>query len=166
MGGQDLASSCHLEVGFLISSTIKRYFFLCSGHDNKVSGCDLSRDGRMVATCSFDRTFKLWSNTDLWNYNATCSLINMPSPPESCPFQAQIDFLPKDHFMFSRKNIYFCLKMSKEGYCCKNRHMLPTGQLSLGAKREFIWPTYENLFDQHDPQEHPKHVEYLAQFSR
>jgi len=32
-----------------------------SGHDNKVSGCDISPDGQTIATCSFDRTFKLWS---------------------------------------------------------------------------------------------------------
>jgi len=32
------------------------------GHDNKLSGCDISHDGKMIATCSFDRTFKLWSN--------------------------------------------------------------------------------------------------------
>ena len=38
---------------------------LPSGHDNKVSGCDISSDGKIIATCSFDRTFKLWSNTVL-----------------------------------------------------------------------------------------------------
>jgi len=32
-----------------------------SGHDNKVSGCDIAPDGKTIATCSFDRTFKLWS---------------------------------------------------------------------------------------------------------
>ena len=31
------------------------------GHDNKLSGCDVAPDGRTIATCSFDRTFKLWS---------------------------------------------------------------------------------------------------------
>ncbi|XP_023327337.1 U4/U6 small nuclear ribonucleoprotein Prp4 isoform X2 [Eurytemora carolleeae] len=31
------------------------------GHDNKLSGCDVSPDGSMIATCSFDRTFKLWN---------------------------------------------------------------------------------------------------------
>jgi len=31
------------------------------GHDNKVSGCDVSPDGSMIATCSFDRTFKIWN---------------------------------------------------------------------------------------------------------
>jgi U4/U6 small nuclear ribonucleoprotein PRP4 len=33
------------------------------GHDNKVSGCDISPDGKTIATCSFDRTFKLWRNS-------------------------------------------------------------------------------------------------------
>jgi len=32
-----------------------------TGHDNKVSGCDISPDGSMIATCSFDRTFKIWT---------------------------------------------------------------------------------------------------------
>jgi len=31
------------------------------GHDNKLSGCDVAPDGKTIATCSFDRTFKLWS---------------------------------------------------------------------------------------------------------
>ena len=31
------------------------------GHDNKLSGCDISPDGKTIATCSFDRTFKLWN---------------------------------------------------------------------------------------------------------
>jgi len=31
------------------------------GHDNKLSGCDVSPDGSMIATCSFDRTFKIWN---------------------------------------------------------------------------------------------------------
>lgn len=30
------------------------------GHDNKLSCCDISPDGSMIATCSFDRTFKIW----------------------------------------------------------------------------------------------------------
>lgn len=33
------------------------------GHDNKVSCCDVSPDGSMIATTSFDRTFKLWNFT-------------------------------------------------------------------------------------------------------
>jgi len=31
------------------------------GHDNKVSSCDISPDGSMIATSSFDRTFKIWN---------------------------------------------------------------------------------------------------------
>jgi len=31
------------------------------GHDNKVSSCDISPDGSMIATSSFDRTFKIWT---------------------------------------------------------------------------------------------------------
>jgi len=31
------------------------------GHDNKVSSCDISPDGSMIATASFDRTFKIWT---------------------------------------------------------------------------------------------------------
>ena len=42
-------------------------------------------------------------------------------PSRSLSFVAKIDFLPKDHFMFSGKNIYFCLKMSKKGHCCKQK---------------------------------------------
>eukprot|EP00088_Acartia_fossae_P004613 TRINITY_DN1198_c0_g1_i1.p1 TRINITY_DN1198_c0_g1~~TRINITY_DN1198_c0_g1_i1.p1 ORF type:complete len:496 (-),score=101.29 TRINITY_DN1198_c0_g1_i1:97-1584(-) len=31
------------------------------GHDNKVSACDISPDGSIIATSSFDRTFKIWT---------------------------------------------------------------------------------------------------------
>ncbi|CAH0730682.1 unnamed protein product, partial [Brenthis ino] len=32
-----------------------------SGHDNKVMSADISMDNKYIATCSFDRTFKLWA---------------------------------------------------------------------------------------------------------
>ncbi|KAL0852722.1 hypothetical protein ABMA27_012552 [Loxostege sticticalis] len=32
-----------------------------SGHDNKVMSADISYDNKYIATCSFDRTFKLWA---------------------------------------------------------------------------------------------------------
>uniref|UniRef100_T1J785 Pre-mRNA processing factor 4 (PRP4)-like domain-containing protein n=1 Tax=Strigamia maritima TaxID=126957 RepID=T1J785_STRMM len=32
-----------------------------SGHDGKVMGVDISPDGQLIATASFDRTFKLWT---------------------------------------------------------------------------------------------------------
>ena len=32
------------------------------GHSQKLTGCDISPDGSLIATCSFDRTFKLWGN--------------------------------------------------------------------------------------------------------
>uniref|UniRef100_A0A673LR55 U4/U6 small nuclear ribonucleoprotein Prp4 n=1 Tax=Sinocyclocheilus rhinocerous TaxID=307959 RepID=A0A673LR55_9TELE len=31
-----------------------------AGHEGKVMGLDLSPDGQLIATCSYDRTFKLW----------------------------------------------------------------------------------------------------------
>ena len=31
------------------------------GHDSKLLGCDIAPDGSLIATCSFDRSFKLWS---------------------------------------------------------------------------------------------------------
>jgi U4/U6 small nuclear ribonucleoprotein PRP4 len=32
-----------------------------TAHENKVMGCDISRDGRFILSCGFDRTFKLWT---------------------------------------------------------------------------------------------------------
>ncbi|XP_047542004.1 U4/U6 small nuclear ribonucleoprotein Prp4 [Vanessa atalanta] len=32
-----------------------------SGHDNKVMSADISMDNKYIATCSYDRTFKLWT---------------------------------------------------------------------------------------------------------
>lgn len=31
------------------------------GHDSRLLGCDIAPDGSYIATCSYDRTFKLWS---------------------------------------------------------------------------------------------------------
>uniref|UniRef100_W5KH70 Pre-mRNA splicing tri-snRNP complex factor PRPF4 n=1 Tax=Astyanax mexicanus TaxID=7994 RepID=W5KH70_ASTMX len=31
-----------------------------AGHEGKVMGLDMSPDGQLIATCSYDRTFKLW----------------------------------------------------------------------------------------------------------
>ncbi|KAM8854157.1 U4/U6 small nuclear ribonucleoprotein Prp4 isoform 2-T2 [Synchiropus picturatus] len=31
-----------------------------AGHEGKVMGIDISPDGKLIATCSYDRTFKLW----------------------------------------------------------------------------------------------------------
>ncbi|XP_065140264.1 U4/U6 small nuclear ribonucleoprotein Prp4 [Paramisgurnus dabryanus] len=31
-----------------------------AGHEGKVMGLDISPDGQLIATCSYDRTFKLW----------------------------------------------------------------------------------------------------------
>ena len=31
-----------------------------AGHEGKVMGVDMSPDGQLIATCSYDRTFKLW----------------------------------------------------------------------------------------------------------
>lgn len=31
-----------------------------AGHEGKVMGLDISPDGKLIATCSYDRTFKLW----------------------------------------------------------------------------------------------------------
>ncbi|XP_069842494.1 U4/U6 small nuclear ribonucleoprotein Prp4 [Dendropsophus ebraccatus] len=31
-----------------------------AGHEGKVMGVDISSDGELIATCSYDRTFKLW----------------------------------------------------------------------------------------------------------
>lgn len=32
------------------------------GHDARLMGCDISPNGQWIATCSYDRTFKLWSS--------------------------------------------------------------------------------------------------------
>ena len=32
------------------------------GHDARLMGCDISANGKWIATCSYDRTFKLWSS--------------------------------------------------------------------------------------------------------
>ncbi|XP_018084543.1 pre-mRNA processing factor 4 L homeolog isoform X2 [Xenopus laevis] len=32
-----------------------------AGHEGKVMGLDISSDGELIATCSYDRTFKLWA---------------------------------------------------------------------------------------------------------
>ena len=31
-----------------------------NGHDSRLIGCDIAPDGSFIATCSYDRTFKLW----------------------------------------------------------------------------------------------------------
>lgn len=36
-----------------------------AGHEGKVMNVDVSRDGTMVATASYDRTFKVWSREDM-----------------------------------------------------------------------------------------------------
>ncbi|KAI8344362.1 WD40-repeat-containing domain protein [Chlamydoabsidia padenii] len=35
------------------------------GHDGKVMGVDISKDGRFIASTGFDRTFKLWADENL-----------------------------------------------------------------------------------------------------
>ena len=31
------------------------------GHEQKIMGCDISNDNNWIASCAFDKTFKLWS---------------------------------------------------------------------------------------------------------
>ena len=33
-----------------------------SGHEGKVMGVDISPDDKYIATCSYDRTFKIWAS--------------------------------------------------------------------------------------------------------
>ncbi|CAM9875357.1 unnamed protein product, partial [Hapterophycus canaliculatus] len=35
-----------------------------SGHEGKVTGCDVAPNERKVVTCSFDRTVKVWAHQD------------------------------------------------------------------------------------------------------
>lgn len=35
------------------------------GHEGKVMGVDISRDGRFMASSGFDRTFKLWADENM-----------------------------------------------------------------------------------------------------
>lgn len=35
------------------------------GHENKVTGLDVSRDLSYMASCSYDRTWKLWQEDEL-----------------------------------------------------------------------------------------------------
>lgn len=32
------------------------------GHEQKIMGCDISSDNKWIVSCSYDKTFKLWSN--------------------------------------------------------------------------------------------------------
>jgi len=32
------------------------------GHEQKIMGCDISADNKWIVSCSYDKTFKLWSN--------------------------------------------------------------------------------------------------------
>ncbi len=32
-----------------------------NGHEQKIMGCDVSNDNNWIASCAFDKTFKLWS---------------------------------------------------------------------------------------------------------
>jgi len=60
--GDYLISSSYDNTARLWASKTWLPLATLEGHDNKLSGCDISHDGKMIATCSFDRTFKLWSN--------------------------------------------------------------------------------------------------------
>ena len=31
------------------------------GHEQKIMGCDISADNNWIVSCSYDKTFKLWS---------------------------------------------------------------------------------------------------------
>ena len=31
------------------------------GHEQKIMGCDISPDNNWIASCSYDKTFKLWA---------------------------------------------------------------------------------------------------------
>jgi U4/U6 small nuclear ribonucleoprotein PRP4 len=32
------------------------------GHEQKIMGCDVSPDNNYIVSCSYDKTFKFWSN--------------------------------------------------------------------------------------------------------
>jgi U4/U6 small nuclear ribonucleoprotein PRP4 len=34
--------------------------YSATGHEQKIMSADLSRDGRWIATVSYDRTFQIW----------------------------------------------------------------------------------------------------------
>ncbi|XP_038826042.1 U4/U6 small nuclear ribonucleoprotein Prp4-like [Salvelinus namaycush] len=64
-----------------------------AGHEGKVMGEDMSPDGQLIATCSYDRTFKLWMSVSrggsithrkrmafygtFYFYGTTCTTISM-----------------------------------------------------------------------------------------
>jgi len=59
--GEFLLSSSYDNTARLWASKTWLPLATLQGHDNKLSGCDISPDSKTIATCSFDRTFKLWS---------------------------------------------------------------------------------------------------------
>merc|ERR1712137_791673 len=57
--GEFLLSSSYDNTARLWASKTWLPLATLQGHDNKLSGCDISPDSKTIATCSFDRTFKL-----------------------------------------------------------------------------------------------------------
>uniref|UniRef100_A0A0G4HG61 Pre-mRNA processing factor 4 (PRP4)-like domain-containing protein n=1 Tax=Chromera velia CCMP2878 TaxID=1169474 RepID=A0A0G4HG61_9ALVE len=63
-----------------------------TGHEARIMGADVSPDGSMAASVSFDRTWKLWKCDDLFEgpdselYLEPSEVLNLP-PPVSAPVQ-------------------------------------------------------------------------------
>ncbi len=59
-GGDYLLTSSYDGSAKLWAARTWQPLHTLKGHDARLMGCDISPDGAMVATCSYDRTFKLW----------------------------------------------------------------------------------------------------------
>ncbi len=60
-GGEFVVSSSFDGTAKLWTAKTWQPLHTLQGHDGMVTGCDVSPDGSLIATCSSDRTFKLWA---------------------------------------------------------------------------------------------------------
>jgi U4/U6 small nuclear ribonucleoprotein PRP4 len=61
-GGEYLLTSSYDGTAKVWAAKTWQPLATLKGHDSRLMGCDISPDGSMVATCSYDRTFKLYGH--------------------------------------------------------------------------------------------------------
>jgi len=59
-GGEYLLTASYDGTAKLWANKTWQPLATLKGHDSRLMGCDISPDGSMIATCSYDRTFKLF----------------------------------------------------------------------------------------------------------